>query len=691
MIRLSRLYLLLVLVFTLIAVGTLSLMQYQALRTYAADNLTSELKGEAFRVRDGLEHQLIGLKEGVRLLTGHESIIKGLSTLIYSAQVQARFEALSNRYGAIASLYLVTPDGKVKESYGGRIRPLEQDKALQARLAKLRKLANEGVQGGLIWAIKDPLLLPEGNNEGLVFASVVTSFGLRQQEAVQGFLLALVPFHRLHKQQEVDDSTVLEIAPQLTSLPDNTVSQTLSLDIQDRDFTDALTLYIRISRSIESMDTAIKEFIRPFLVVQLLVMLFLMVLLSLSSTPVLRAFNGLNAIIQRMEAGLPVENSDTRIWEFAHTERLLMEMQGRIREQVADLERQNHQLESLANEKDLYLKELTQLNQSLESKVEERTNTLALSLQRIEITNRFYNQLILLRQQLTDDATPQQVLKNAVKHITACELGLPFAISLSLGEPMVTVQHKEEGFPQSNPAPRYRNDEDYTLEDGVYSFSLPTNHGSGWLQVAARSLRDEELKGLLLFARELGGYLEKRALNNKLAFWARTDGLTGLGNRIAFDQLMTGLETALDTEVGLFLVDVNGLKELNDSQGHEAGDALLKTVAERLRGCVQGVTSYLYRIGGDEYVIVLTGESLSQRAWLQKRLEEAQFQPATLAGREHGISFSVGYADTHSTHLASLYRMADKAMYQQKQQYYDLKRHSNLGDQQKVEESSQSV
>ncbi|WP_409419939.1 GGDEF domain-containing protein [Pseudaeromonas sp. ZJS20] len=691
MIRLSRLYLLLVLVFTLIAVGTLSLMQYQALRTYAADNLTSELKGEAFRIRDGLERQLIGLKEGLRLLTGHESIIKGLSTLIYSAQVQSRFEALSNRYGTISSLYLLTPDGKVKENYGGRIRPLEQDATLQARLAKLRKAANEGLQGGAIWSLKDPLLLPEGNNEGLVFATVVTSFGLRQQEAVQGFLLALVPFNRLHKQQEVEDSTVLEIAPQLTTLSRNTVSQTLSLDIQDRDFTDALTLYIRVSRSIESMDSATKEFIRPFLVVQLLVMLFLMVLLSLSSTPVLRAFNGLNGIIQRMEAGLPVQNSNTRIWEFAHTERLLMEMQGRIHEQLADLERQNHQLESLANEKDLYLKELTQLNQSLESKVEERTNTLALSLQRIEITNRFYNQLILLRQQLTDDSSPQQVLKSALKHLTACELGLPFAISLSLGEPMVTVQHKDDDFPLHNPAPRYRSDEDYTLEDGVYSFSLPTNHGSGWLQVAARSLRDEELKGLLLFARELGGYLEKRALNNKLAFWARTDGLTGLGNRIAFDQLMGDLETALDTEVGLFLVDVNGLKELNDSQGHEAGDALLQTVAARLRSCVQGVTSYLYRIGGDEYVIVLTGEGLNQRSWLQKRLDEVQFQPATLAGRERGISFSVGYADTHGTHLASLYRMADKAMYQQKQQYYDLKRHANLGETQKVEESSESV
>ena len=87
----------------------------------------------------------------------------------------------------------------------------------------------------------------------------------------------------------------------------------------------------------------------------------------------------------------------------------------------------------------------------------------------------------------------------------------------------------------------------------------------------------------------------------------------------------------------------------------------------------------------------LTGEGLNQRSWLQKRLDEVQFQPATLAGRERGISFSVGYADTHGTHLASLYRMADKAMYQQKQQYYDLKRHANLGETQKVEESSESV
>ena len=193
---------------------------------------------------------------------------------------------------------------------------------------------------------------------------------------------------------------------------------------------------------------------------------------------------------------------------------------------------------------------------------------------------------------------------------------------------------------------------------------------------------------MLLFAREPSSFLENRALTSRLAFWARTDGLTGLGNRIAFDQSMAGLETSLDKEAGLFLIDVNGLKDLNDTRGHEAGDALLRTVASRLLNCLKDLPGSLFRIGGDEFVILLEGDAVASHDALLRRLQEAQFQPASLAGREHGISFSVGYADSKHTPFSLLYKMADKAMYQQKQAYYERKR---SGHEQTLEHAGESV
>ena len=100
--------------------------------------------------------------------------------------------------------------------------------------------------------------------------------------------------------------------------------------------------------------------------------------------------------------------------------RLLIDMQSRIRQQLTTLESNNRDLAALASEKDGYLLELTQLNQSLEEKVEERTNKLALSLQRIEISIRIYNQVIHLRQELSSESSDSTVLNAVIKRLHAC-------------------------------------------------------------------------------------------------------------------------------------------------------------------------------------------------------------------------------------------------------------------------------
>lgn len=87
-------------------------------------------------------------------------------------------------------------------------------------------------------------------------------------------------------------------------------------------------------------------------------------------------------------------------------------------------------------------------------------------------------------------------------------------------------------------------------------------------------------------------------------------------------------------------------------------------------------------------MILLQNEGLTQLAELQHRLSESQINPASLAGREHAISFSVGMADSRQTPFSMLYKMADKAMYQQKQSYYEAKR---TASERALEDSYKSV
>jgi diguanylate cyclase (GGDEF)-like protein len=141
---------------------------------------------------------------------------------------------------------------------------------------------------------------------------------------------------------------------------------------------------------------------------------------------------------------------------------------------------------------------------------------------------------------------------------------------------------------------------------------------------------------------------------------AQTDFLTGLGNRALF-------QTSLDRigpNIALFLIDVDHLKEVNDSFGHQHGDALLMHVAERLRATVPDPIM-MARVGGDEFAILLPEDRENEAALA---LDGLQGKPWTHAGRSHSLSLSIGHARSghDAPTAASLYQQADFALYRAK-------------------------
>ena len=135
---------------------------------------------------------------------------------------------------------------------------------------------------------------------------------------------------------------------------------------------------------------------------------------------------------------------------------------------------------------------------------------------------------------------------------------------------------------------------------------------------------------------------------------ARHDGLTGIYNRLAFDMQMERLHKQ-GAEFALAMIDVDGLKQLNDSQGHEAGNELLRRVATVLaNSCAGG--EYAYRIGGDEYAYISTVRSS----------EEVDELLAGLSAE--GTPFSWGVADHAEDRqgLTEVVALADERMYVRK-------------------------
>lgn len=152
---------------------------------------------------------------------------------------------------------------------------------------------------------------------------------------------------------------------------------------------------------------------------------------------------------------------------------------------------------------------------------------------------------------------------------------------------------------------------------------------------------------------------------------AITDPLTGALNRSALDARIPVLEQqGVDRPIGLLVADLDRFKEINDEHGHDAGDAVLREAAERIRGALRAFDSF-YRVGGEEFVVLLTDSDAAGSAEVAARVAAA-FRSAPLAGVP--VTVSIGVATAAAGDVFSydaLFARADAALYRAKQEGRD--------------------
>ena len=178
---------------------------------------------------------------------------------------------------------------------------------------------------------------------------------------------------------------------------------------------------------------------------------------------------------------------------------------------------------------------------------------------------------------------------------------------------------------------------------------------------------------------------------------ATLDALTGLPNRYLLDEQLT-LRVAeaerFGRKLALLFIDLDNFKNINDSFGHEAGDKLLKIVAERMSGCLRSY-DLLSRFGGDEFVILLSSmPGAKQIEHVARKVFEALQPMIQVAERELFVSVSIGisiYPDDAES-PSDLLRTADAAMYTAKEagrdcyRFYTTTMNEALARRQQVEQ-----
>ena len=147
---------------------------------------------------------------------------------------------------------------------------------------------------------------------------------------------------------------------------------------------------------------------------------------------------------------------------------------------------------------------------------------------------------------------------------------------------------------------------------------------------------------------------------------ARHDYLTGLLNRFGMTELLSHRAETMPRQFVLFYLDLDGFKRINDTLGHQAGDELLRAVAQRLRSSVRA-GDIVARLGGDEFVVVAPGMSPGESGnFASGIIQRVSGQPYQVnAGEPSRIGVSVGFAcaPDDGTVMEELHRKADAALY----------------------------
>ncbi len=193
------------------------------------------------------------------------------------------------------------------------------------------------------------------------------------------------------------------------------------------------------------------------------------------------------------------------------------------------------------------------------------------------------------------------------------------------------------------------------------SFSAPIELRRGDQSRQAGDI-DETFQALEVSAQALKDHQQR------LAYEAAHDSLTGLPNRLHFlqqlAQTMALLETGRTRQVGLLFIDLDDFKLINDSYDHPFGDRILAAFSERIKHSVRG-EDFIARLGGDEFAVLLESiHSLDEAVRVAGRILDEVRRPFDLDGRSLFLTASIGIATTtHLMRSEELLRNADMAMY----------------------------
>jgi diguanylate cyclase (GGDEF)-like protein len=210
--------------------------------------------------------------------------------------------------------------------------------------------------------------------------------------------------------------------------------------------------------------------------------------------------------------------------------------------------------------------------------------------------------------------------------------------------------------------------------EGAFSYLVKPYEMEQLILNIRRAIEKQQAEAELLRNRDelLSRNRQLTNLLQQVEHQANHDGLTSLPNRsLLADRIQQAIHRSRrnNEQVAVIFVDLDNFKFINDSLGHEFGDELLRTIADRLRGCIRAIDT-VARQGGDEFVIIISDVAAEHFAAANAtQIREAIARPATIKGHEMSVTCSIGISifPKDGNDEQTLVKNADVAMYRAKE------------------------
>ena len=236
---------------------------------------------------------------------------------------------------------------------------------------------------------------------------------------------------------------------------------------------------------------------------------------------------------------------------------------------------------------------------------------------------------------------------------------------------------QDELLKNQNNAVIKKNIREYTTSQSVQILPMKRRNGTvtGKLVITGEELNQQSIEVITLFLTLVTSFCDNLQLNQRLEKLANTDALTKTFNRNFFDkELKKEIEAVKkfpNLNFSILLIDVNGLKAVNDNHGHHHGDLMIRKVAHTLRNtCRKSDT--VSRLGGDEFVILCPATANGEKL-LERIREKEESLNMLINNKNISITLSIGLASTSECCPHETLKVADQRMYIDKKDFYERK------------------